>query len=133
MSLITDNFVESGPRVTRVVAHHDPSRSMEEIALWASQILPEPGLRRNRVVVGELTWREVQEGDVRNPLLLLKPDEAQRLMDSLWECGVRPRSNTSAGQLAQAEKHLADLRVIAFHNLRILPAFVDDIGGKARR
>lgn len=103
---------------------------MEEINLWISRRASDPNLGRYRVWVGEITFREVQEGDLRSPLLSLQPDEAQKLMDSLWGCGVRPRANTSAGQLEQCEKHLADLRVIAFHKLGIKADEVAAIGGR---
>lgn len=36
---------------------------------------------------------------------------AQRLMDELWKCGLRPKEGTgSAGAMAATERHLADLQ-----------------------
>ena len=44
--------------------------------------------------------------------------EAQVLMDDLWHCGYRPTEGTgSAGSLMATEKHLADMRKIAFKQL----------------
>jgi hypothetical protein len=38
----------------------------------------------------------------------------QKLMDDLWDCGLRPSEGTgSAGALAAVEKHLGDMRKIA--------------------
>lgn len=38
----------------------------------------------------------------------------QGLMDSLWECGIRPSEGQgSAGQLAAVQKHLEDMRTFA--------------------
>lgn len=50
----------------------------------------------------------------------LLPAEAQQLMDELWTAGLRPSEGTgSAGALAAAERHLNDMRKLAFHALKI--------------
>lgn len=47
-------------------------------------------------------------------------EDAQLLMDDLWHCGIRPSSGIgNAGQLAATEKHLGDMRKIAFSRMRI--------------
>jgi len=49
------------------------------------------------------------------PTLRLWPDEAQRLMDELWQCGLRPAEGTgSAGALAATQRHLDDMRALVF-------------------
>jgi len=56
------------------------------------------------------------------PAFRLKPEDAQRLMDSLWECGLRPQAGAgTAGQLDATREHLADFRRIVFKQLRIDP------------
>ena len=46
--------------------------------------------------------------------------EAQELMDMLWDCGLRPaQSKSSAGQVEAIQRHLADMRTIAFNRLEI--------------
>lgn len=41
-------------------------------------------------------------------------------MDALWHCGLRPSEGTgSAGSLAATEKHLKDMRAIAFDLLQM--------------
>jgi hypothetical protein len=53
-----------------------------------------------------------------NPTCYLSMHAAQELMDRLWECGLRPAEGTgSAGALAATQKHLEDMRGIAFHKL----------------
>jgi len=48
--------------------------------------------------------------------------EAQILMDSLWEAGIRPAAAAgSVGQLGAVERHLSDMRAIAFGQLQIAP------------
>lgn len=56
----------------------------------------------------------------RDPSLQMTVEEAQQLMDELWRCGIRPVEGMgSAGQAAATEKHLDDMRKIAFHKLGI--------------
>lgn len=55
-----------------------------------------------------------------SPFLSLEESSAQKLMDSLWSCGLRPSEGTgSAGAMAAVEKHLLDMQKIAFHILKI--------------
>jgi len=54
------------------------------------------------------------------PLVTLTPTMAQKLIDDLWDCGVRPSEGSgSAGQMAAVQKHLADMRQIAFAKSKI--------------
>ena len=40
---------------------------------------------------------------------------AQKLIDSLWNCGLRPTEGTgSAGAMAAVQKHLEDMRSLVF-------------------
>lgn len=64
------------------------------------------------------------EGDQRHvhfePTFRLHPEVAQVLMDDLWRCGLRPTEGKgSAGALAATQRHLEDLRTIAFVKLGI--------------
>lgn len=62
----------------------------------------------------------LKEGDYAPAAVTLKVEQAQQLMDSLWDCGLRPSEGTgSAGALAAVERHLADMKRIAFHALKI--------------
>lgn len=57
---------------------------------------------------------------VESPSLSLSSQSAQRLMDQLWNCGFRPTEGSgSAGALAATQKHLDDMRQIAFTALDI--------------
>ncbi|MAC32231.1 MAG: hypothetical protein CME38_01335 [Haliea sp.] len=52
------------------------------------------------------------------PTVRIGRDEAQTLMDDLWTAGLRPTEGTgSAGSLQATEKHLSDMRKIAFKQL----------------
>jgi hypothetical protein len=54
-----------------------------------------------------------------DPFVRITYDEAQRLVDELWQCGIRPSEGTgSAGSLAATERHLADIRNVAFGAIR---------------
>ena len=71
-------------------------------------------------VVQPLTLVERKPGDhAGEPCFRLKSSEAQRLMDELWNCGLRPSEGTgSAGSLAATERHLKDMQAIAMGLLR---------------
>lgn len=45
-----------------------------------------------------------------DPTFSIPTSEAQRLMDDLWNCGVRPSEGDSPGELAATQKHLEDYR-----------------------
>jgi hypothetical protein len=50
---------------------------------------------------------------VSEPTFQLDQRSAQRLMDELWHCGVRPAKDVgSVGQLAATERHLEDMRAM---------------------
>lgn len=47
--------------------------------------------------------------------LLLTPASAQELVNSLWECGIKPQQGAgSAGAMAAQERHLEDMRTLVF-------------------
>lgn len=76
--------------------------------------------RIGRAFIEPVTLTEKEPGVLVQPFLTLEPREAQQLMDELWLCGLRPTEGTgSAGSLAATERHLADMRAIAFSKLRI--------------
>lgn len=55
------------------------------------------------------------DGTSIEPTFYLESDEVQELMDNLWHLGFRPSEGTgSAGALAATQKHLEDMRKIAF-------------------
>ena len=52
------------------------------------------------------------------PTLQLDHQQTQELMDSLWDCGIRPTEGTgSAGAMAAMQKHLEDMRTLVFKKL----------------
>lgn len=66
------------------------------------------------------TLTEEQRGAIIPPCALLTLEAAQTLMDELWHAGIRPTEGTgSAGSLAATERHLADMKAIAFHALKL--------------
>jgi hypothetical protein len=65
-----------------------------------------------------LVMREVtieEQCTQSRPTFSLDFTEAQRLMDELWNCGLRPSEGTgSAGAMAATERHLKDLQRLVF-------------------
>jgi hypothetical protein len=58
---------------------------------------------------------EEEQGIQIPPMLTLDMQRAQQLCDALWEAGVRPTNGAgSVGQLAATERHLEDMRTLAF-------------------
>jgi len=54
------------------------------------------------------------DGFASAPMTLTK-ESVQRMMDQLWECGVRPSNGAgNVGELAAVKEHLKDMRDIAF-------------------
>lgn len=67
-----------------------------------------------------LTLDLLEPGALAEPTVRFPKDSAQQLMDELWRCGLRPSEGSgSAGSLAATERHLADMRAIAFSSLKI--------------
>ncbi len=67
-----------------------------------------------------VTMETKEPGMMIEPTLHIGMDEAQTLMDDLWSAGLRPTEGSgSAGSLKATEKHLADMRKIAFKSLDI--------------
>lgn len=59
------------------------------------------------------------EGCMMPSFVELKPEDAQGLMDELWNCGFRPTEGSgSAGALAATQRHLDDMRTIAIGSLK---------------
>lgn len=72
-------------------------------------------------VAQPITFQEDQdEGQEIPPFMSLGPDEWQRLMDEMWRAGIRPTSGAGTATEAGAlERHLADMRKLAFHALKV--------------
>ncbi len=57
---------------------------------------------------------------ISDPTISIGKDEAQLLMDDLWQAGIRPSEGSgSAGSLRATEKHLNDMRKIVENKLGV--------------
>jgi hypothetical protein len=64
--------------------------------------------------------RHEHDSLLHEPAMRLRMNAAQRVMDELWRCGLRPSEGTgSAGSLAATERHLGDMQRIAYHLLKL--------------
>ena len=62
-----------------------------------------------------LVMRDAKECEMIEPMVTIDPQAAQGLMDSLWDCGLRPSEGSgSAGALAATQRHLDDMRRLVF-------------------
>jgi hypothetical protein len=58
---------------------------------------------------------QVDEGTIPPVAMQLRDEQAQDLIDKLWQAGYRPTEGKgSAGALAATERHLADMRRLVF-------------------
>lgn len=65
---------------------------------------------------------QIDEGTVPPVAMSLGDNQAQDLMDKLWQVGFRPTEGSgSAGALAATERHLKDMQRLVFNALP-LPA-----------
>jgi hypothetical protein len=67
--------------------------------------------------VSKIEWSEYKHDgtETRAEAMSLEPSEAQNLMDSLWDAGLRPSEGSgSAGAMAATQKHLEDMRTLVF-------------------
>lgn len=70
--------------------------------------------------VEPLIFTALPKGSVCNPFATINSSAAQNLMDELWRSGIRPTEGSgSAGSLAATERHLDDMRAIAFKGVGI--------------
>jgi|688.fasta_scaffold1917209_1 hypothetical protein len=73
--------------------------------------------------IARVSWKQLTENDQYfepQPTMRLSMENAQELMDDLWASGVRPtEGNGSAGAMRAAERHIEDLRKVAFKALGI--------------
>jgi len=84
------------------------------VAMVSLEQLPNGDTRR---LYGSVTWKE--STDIILPdesCYSMSMTEAQRLIERLWDCGLRPTQGAgSAGQLSATQYHLEDMRKIAFN------------------
>jgi hypothetical protein len=73
-------------------------------------------IRKGAAIATEIIFEELGAGVIpTSPTLSLSYEEAQTLMDDLWNCGLRPTEGTgSAGAMRATERHLEDMRNLVF-------------------
>jgi len=68
----------------------------------------------------EVIMKQMKSGSLIEPTISITIDAAQILMDDLWNSGIRPTEGTgSAGSLKATQRHLSDMREIAFNKLEM--------------
>jgi len=68
-----------------------------------------------------LVMKPMNEGErLPEPTFKIEGDEVQWLMDELWNAGVRPSQEGTAGQLDATKYHLEDMRKIANEMIEIV-------------
>lgn len=93
--------------------------AIAKIELWDDRVailVRQPKWQGGPAHVGlPLTMQAVEVGMPVEPTFSLSVESAQGLMDSLWQCGIRPTEGKgSAGALAAVQYHLEDMRKLVF-------------------
>lgn len=102
----------SDERRNRAFAYAEHDR--KTVAVRIDQA-PAHGDPERKHSVGRLTFEAVEPGIYIDPTVRLMPEEAQKLIDSLWDAGLRPTQGAgSAGQLSATQFHLEDMRKLVF-------------------
>ena len=67
-------------------------------------------------LVRVIVMKKIEDGEMieSRPTFFLSDDDAQLFFDYLWENGMKPSKQDSAGALSAQSKHLEDMRKIAF-------------------
>jgi hypothetical protein len=98
----------------RVRAQSSPWWGGVEVAILGER------LANGCIPCGEVIMRPVAQGGEIPRALVLRNEEAQALMDDLWNSGIRPTEGAgTAGAMRATERHIADLRAVAFKALGI--------------
>lgn len=89
-------------------------------APWYSGIQLYIGSADKKTRVREIVLEKTDETLVSEPSFTLEPEQAQVMMDDLWNCGIRPTEGAgTAGAMKATERHLDDMRRIAFGQLNL--------------
>ena len=85
------------------------------IGLYARQIIEGGGI----LAAQPMELKKHERSSIYDPFATISIDEAQNIMDELWQCGIRPSEGTgSAGSLKATQDHLSDMQKIAFKNYK---------------
>ena len=74
------------------------------------------------LVATDFVWNEHREGDAtfQSEGIPFADDLIQSIMDRAWDEGFRPRGHSDVkNETAALREHLADMKTIAFHQLKI--------------
>lgn len=99
-------------RAHAVRAHAEPKWYSNSIALYFYEKAQDGKVS----YVSNLVMTTAEEGQAFEPsnALTIPRETAQELMDSLWQCGLRPSEGSgSAGSLRATQDHLRDLQEIS--------------------
>jgi len=85
-------------------------------------VLKSEGSEPGTNAIGRLVFEDYEQFSQvpPQPTVALSETQCQQLMDSLWDCGIRPAEGSgSAGSLAATERHLNDMKKIVSKTLKV--------------
>ena len=100
--------------------HDDQIRAKASPWMGGVEIAAFGRLNGGDTKVATVQWETIADNAMMKPLLAIRMEQAQVLMDDLWNAGVRPTEGSgSAGAMRAAQDHIKDLRRVAFKALGI--------------
>lgn len=94
-------------------------RATRQPAYWGDDIEIRIIDKETRTACKTIVMEPIKDGEHLPIPVCLSVEMAQGLMNSLWDCGLRPMAAAgSVGQLSATERHLEDMRRIAFGCLK---------------
>ncbi len=103
--------------VNRLIAHINPALGFDDVQFYLTR--QHVGIGERKTEVGYTAFKAHEFGAAIDPVFSLSVESARQLMDSLWGAGIRPTHEGTVGQLGAMQKHIGDLRTIAYHALKI--------------
>lgn len=103
-----------------MLGHYDHVRAKAAPWLNSIEIAAFGKLSNGDTKAAVVQWQTISEAAELPTLLALSISQAQVLMDDLWNAGIRPTEGAgTAGAMRAAERHIEDLRTIAFRLLEV--------------
>jgi hypothetical protein len=73
------------------------------------------------VALSNLVFEELKEFSDPKEKIYMTQQQGQELMDSLWDCGIRPSEGTgSAGAMSAIQDHLKSMKILSDRLLSIV-------------
>ena len=96
----------------RIAAHANPM--VDGLDIYIVEKVPHADIDERRIAT-QIVFETISEFQVSTPPLWITRDNAKRLMDDLWNAGIRPSDlGDAVGALKATQNHLSDMQKLLF-------------------